>query len=150
MFPGADLTAIDVSDVYLATARKNLAGYRVTYLKGELPSLGLPPASFDRVVCTEVLEHTVDPEAILAEIRRVLRPGGWGVVTVPNDPLIDRLRAEGQTMVIVEQSLNVALAVSDRAVFLEKGQVRFEGPSAELAARDDLARAVFLGAEGGG
>ncbi len=64
--------------------------------------------------------------------------------------VIDRLRAEGQTMVIVEQSLNVALAVSDRAVFLEKGQVRFEGPSAELASRDDLARAVFLGAEGGG
>ncbi|HEX7135437.1 MAG TPA: MFS transporter [Iamia sp.] len=64
--------------------------------------------------------------------------------------VIDRLRAGGQTMVIVEQSLNVALAVSDRAVFLEKGQVRFEGPSAELAARDDLARAVFLGTEGGG
>jgi ABC-type branched-subunit amino acid transport system ATPase component len=60
--------------------------------------------------------------------------------------IVDRLRADGQTMIIVEQSLNVALAVSDRAVFLEKGQVRFEGPSAELAARDDLARAVFLGA----
>ncbi|HMJ76715.1 MAG TPA: ATP-binding protein [Iamia sp.] len=60
--------------------------------------------------------------------------------------IVDRLRAGGQTMIIVEQSLNVALAVSDRAVFLEKGQVRFEGPSAELAARDDLARAVFLGA----
>ena len=52
-------------------------------------------------------------------------------------------------MVIVEQSLNVALAVADRAVFLEKGQVRFEGPAAELLERDDLARAVFLGAEGG-
>ncbi|HEU5149273.1 MAG TPA: ATP-binding protein [Iamia sp.] len=64
--------------------------------------------------------------------------------------VVDRLRAAGQTMVIVEQSLNVALAVSDRAVFLEKGQVRFEGPSAELAERDDLARAVFLGAEAGG
>jgi ABC-type branched-subunit amino acid transport system ATPase component len=49
------------------------------------------------------------------------------------------------TMVIVEQSLNVALAVADRAVFMEKGQVRFDGPAHELAARDDLARAVFLG-----
>jgi hypothetical protein len=34
-------------------------------------------------------------------------------------------------------------------VFLEKGQVRFEGPAAELAKRGDLARAVFLGSEGG-
>ena len=62
---------------------------------------------------------------------------------------IDTLRAAGQTMIIVEQSLNVALAVADRAVFLEKGQVRFEGPARELAERDDLARAVFLGREGG-
>ena len=40
-------------------------------------------------------------------------------------------------------------AVADRAVFLEKGQVRFEGDAQELAERDDLARAVFLGKEGG-
>jgi ABC-type branched-subunit amino acid transport system ATPase component/predicted MFS family arabinose efflux permease len=62
---------------------------------------------------------------------------------------IDTLREAGQTMIIVEQSLNVALAIADRAVFLEKGQVRFEGPAHELAERDDLARAVFLGTEGG-
>ena len=63
--------------------------------------------------------------------------------------VIERLKAEGMTIIIVEQSLNVALAVADRAVFLEKGQVRFSGPAAELAERDDLARAVFLGTEGG-
>ena len=62
---------------------------------------------------------------------------------------IEELKAEGQTMIIVEQSLNVALAVSDRAVFMEKGQIRFEGAAQELAERDDLARAVFLGGEGG-
>ena len=71
--------------------------------------------------------------------------------TVVQDLLshIDTLRAAGQTMIIVEQSLNVALAIADRAVFLEKGQVRFEGDAQELAERDDLARAVFLGKEGG-
>src|SRR5262249_14667713 len=41
--------------------------------------------------------------------------------------LVDNLKARGQTMIIVEQSLNVALAIADRAVFLEKGEVRFEG-----------------------
>jgi ABC-type branched-subunit amino acid transport system ATPase component len=63
--------------------------------------------------------------------------------------LIDRLREAGQTMIIVEQSINIALQVSDRAIFLEKGQVRFEGSAAELLERDDIARAVFLGDEGG-
>lgn len=62
---------------------------------------------------------------------------------------VDRLKEAGLTMVIVEQSINVALAVADRAVFMEKGRVRFEGLTADLLERDDLVRAVFLGAEGG-
>jgi ABC-type branched-subunit amino acid transport system ATPase component/predicted MFS family arabinose efflux permease len=63
--------------------------------------------------------------------------------------LVDHLKSQDQTMIIVEQSLNVALAVADRAVFLEKGEVRFEGPANELLDRGDLVRAVFFGTEGG-
>jgi ABC-type branched-subunit amino acid transport system ATPase component len=63
--------------------------------------------------------------------------------------LVERLKERGQTMIIVEQSLNVAMAISDRAIFLEKGEVRFEGPTTELVERGDLARAVFFGTEGG-
>jgi branched-chain amino acid transport system ATP-binding protein len=63
--------------------------------------------------------------------------------------LVDRLKERGQTMIVVEQSLNVALAISDRAIFLEKGEVKFEGNAQELMERDDLARAVFFGTEGG-
>lgn len=92
MFPDARLTAVDVSGVFLNTARRNLRGYDVRFLQGELDRLALPAASFDRVICTEVLEHTRDPAAILAEIRRILRPGGVAVITVPNDPLILRLK----------------------------------------------------------
>jgi ABC-type branched-subunit amino acid transport system ATPase component len=58
---------------------------------------------------------------------------------------IRELKAAGQTMILVEQSLNIARAVADRAVFMEKGTVRFDGPIDELAGRDDLVRAVFLG-----
>jgi 2-polyprenyl-3-methyl-5-hydroxy-6-metoxy-1,4-benzoquinol methylase len=92
MFPDARLTAVDVSSVFLDTARRNLRGYDVRFLKGELDKLALPAASFDRVICTEVLEHTKDPAAILAEIRRIVRPDGVAVITVPNDPLILRLK----------------------------------------------------------
>ena len=63
--------------------------------------------------------------------------------------VVQELKARGQTMIVVEQSLNVALAFADRAIFMEKGRVRFEGPAQELAERDDLVRAVFLGGEGG-
>jgi ubiquinone/menaquinone biosynthesis C-methylase UbiE len=93
MFPRAKLTAIDVSDVYLENARRNLAGYDVRFLKGEVDKLDLPAGSFDRVICTEVLEHVVDPDAVLAAIARVLRSSGIAVVTVPNDPLILRVKS---------------------------------------------------------
>ena len=63
--------------------------------------------------------------------------------------VVEELKARGQTMIIVEQSLNVAMAIADRAIFLEKGEVRFEGPTAGLLERGDLARAVFFGSEGG-
>ena len=62
---------------------------------------------------------------------------------------VERLKETGLTMVIVEQSVNIALSIADRAVFMEKGQVRFEGPAQELLHRDDLVRAVFLGSDGG-
>ncbi|MDQ3671172.1 MAG: methyltransferase domain-containing protein [Actinomycetota bacterium] len=92
MFPTARLTALDVSDVYLTIARRNLAGYDVAFLKGEVDELDLSPASFDRIICTEVLEHVVDPDAVLASIASLLRPSGVAVVTVPNDPLIQRFK----------------------------------------------------------
>ncbi len=59
--------------------------------------------------------------------------------------VVERLRSQGQTMIIVEQSMNIALSLADRAMYLEKGRVRFEGTAAELANRDDLAKAIFLG-----
>jgi ABC-type branched-subunit amino acid transport system ATPase component len=59
--------------------------------------------------------------------------------------VVAALTRTGMTIVVVEQSLNVALHLARRAVFMEKGTVRFEGASSDLLERDDLARAVFLG-----
>jgi ABC-type branched-subunit amino acid transport system ATPase component len=58
-----------------------------------------------------------------------------------------RIHATGVTMVVVEQSLNIAAELCERSVFLEKGEVRFEGSTRDLMARDDIARAVFLGTQ---
>jgi branched-chain amino acid transport system ATP-binding protein len=47
-------------------------------------------------------------------------------------------------VILVEQSVTIALRLADRAIFMERGRVLFSGPTAELADRDDLVRAVFL------
>ena len=59
-------------------------------------------------------------------------------------PLIDRLRESGTTIILVEQSVNLALTVADTAYFMERGQIRFHGPTAELLNRPDLMRSVFI------
>jgi ABC-type branched-subunit amino acid transport system ATPase component len=58
--------------------------------------------------------------------------------------MVRALRDGGTTVILVEQSVNVALTVADRAYFMEKGEIRFEGPTSELLQRPDLLRSVFL------
>lgn len=61
--------------------------------------------------------------------------------------MIEALAARGITMVLVEQSLNVSLALAQRAYFMERGTIRFEGPTEDLLADRSLVRAVFFGAD---
>src|SRR5690606_20449867 len=58
--------------------------------------------------------------------------------------VVRSLNRDGVTVVVVEQSVNVALTLAERAVFLEKGSVRFEGPTRDLLDRPDVLRSVFL------
>ncbi|MGI8662618.1 MAG: ATP-binding cassette domain-containing protein [Acidimicrobiales bacterium] len=58
--------------------------------------------------------------------------------------VVREIHRRGATIVIVEQSINVALNLAERAVFMEKGEVRFEGPTAELLERPDILRSVFI------
>jgi len=53
------------------------------------------------------------------------------------------LRSEGLTVVLSEQNLPFATGVADRAVIIEKGQIRFDGTMAELAANDEVRRAYL-------
>ncbi|MBA2608255.1 MAG: MFS transporter [Actinobacteria bacterium] len=58
--------------------------------------------------------------------------------------IVRDIHLNGTTVLIVEQSVNVALRIAQRAVFMEKGEIRFEGPTSELLERPDVLRSVFL------
>jgi ubiquinone/menaquinone biosynthesis C-methylase UbiE len=49
----------------------------------DITAIPRPDASFDAIMCTEVLEHVPDPVAALAELNRLLKPGGYFVITAP-------------------------------------------------------------------
>ena len=58
--------------------------------------------------------------------------------------MVRRINAEGIAVVLVEQSVNIALSLVEHAYFMEKGEIRFDGPAADLLKRPDLLRSVFL------
>ena len=58
--------------------------------------------------------------------------------------IVRRIHEQGCTIILVEQSVNVALTLAERAYFMEKGEVRFSGPTGELLERGDILRSVFL------
>jgi ABC-type branched-subunit amino acid transport system ATPase component len=60
--------------------------------------------------------------------------------------IVRDINATGVSIILVEQSANLALSITDHAYFIEKGQLRFDGSSKELLERDDLLRSVFLAA----
>ena len=58
--------------------------------------------------------------------------------------LVREVAAAGTTVLLVEQSVNIALQLATTAYFMERGRIRFSGPARELLERPDLLRAVFL------
>jgi len=78
---GARVVAADYDEVSLKEVRGALEGGATTC--ADARALPFPDAAFDRVVAAEVLEHVDDDAAALAEVARVLRPGGTVAVTVP-------------------------------------------------------------------
>jgi len=58
--------------------------------------------------------------------------------------IVRAIHAQGTTVVVVEQSVSTALRLASRAVFMEKGEVRFTGATADLLERPDILRSVFI------
>ncbi len=65
-------------------------------------------------------------------------------------PMIAAIHEQGTTVILVEQSVNLALTIAETAYFMEKGEIRFHGPTEELLARPDILRSVFLEGVGSG
>lgn len=86
--PGS--TGIDLNPRNLALVRPRLPQH--TVVEGDVEEMPFADASFNTVLCTEVLEHVPHPEAALREVRRVLKPGGVLLGSVPARSLIWRLR----------------------------------------------------------
>jgi 2-polyprenyl-3-methyl-5-hydroxy-6-metoxy-1,4-benzoquinol methylase len=79
---GATVVGLDVDERSAELARRHCVEVHV----GDVETMELPfePGSFDAVVCGDLIEHLRDPQAMLARLRPLLRPGGRLVLSTPN------------------------------------------------------------------
>ena len=86
--PGS--TGIDINPRNVELVARRLPNHRV--VRGDVEALPFEANAFGTVLCTEVIEHIPDPSAALGEFRRVLKPGGVLVGSVPARSMIWKLR----------------------------------------------------------
>jgi ubiquinone/menaquinone biosynthesis C-methylase UbiE len=83
--PDATVTCTDLSRQMLRRARHRLKSRRPRFVAADLSQLPFPDRSFDCITCGYVLEHLPDPEPGLAEMARVLQPGGRMLLLTTED-----------------------------------------------------------------
>lgn len=89
---GAEVFSFDYSDAVDANRLNNGRSPRLHLFQGDIYNIPLPPASFDKVLCFGVLQHTPDPEAAVRNLARYVRPGGELVVDCYKRSLTGLLR----------------------------------------------------------
>lgn len=87
----AKRTGIDLSETMLLRSTKRL-GNDVVLQKMSAEALTFDPSTFDKIICSEVIEHILSPEKALSEIARVLKPGGLAAISIPNEALLEQTK----------------------------------------------------------
>lgn len=81
---GFEVKGIDVSPEAIAYAQKHHARPNVRFVCQPAETLQASGEKFSAIICSEVLEHLAQPEALLETLVQMLKPGGQLIITVPN------------------------------------------------------------------
>jgi 2-polyprenyl-6-hydroxyphenyl methylase/3-demethylubiquinone-9 3-methyltransferase len=120
---GAQVTGIDPAADAIGAARVHAreSGLRIGYDVGAGEALPYDTASFDAVVCVDVLEHVADLNKVLSEVARTLRPGGLFLYDTINRTVLARMA----TITLAEDLLRLLpRGTHDPAMFIRPAELR--------------------------
>lgn len=86
-----NLIGVDPLQWWLDKAKERL-GDRAQLIKGFAEDLPFENKSVDFAICTEVIEHVIEPKVVLKELKRVIRDNGLIIISIPNEKLINKLK----------------------------------------------------------
>jgi ubiquinone/menaquinone biosynthesis C-methylase UbiE len=84
LLPGLRVHGVDISSVSLAGAVARSETFNASFYQAALERLPFANSAFDYITAHEVIEHVEDPAVVLAELSRVLKPGGVCAIATPN------------------------------------------------------------------
>ena len=88
-----NIIGLDISDIALKYAKDKLKNNSsVQLIRGDAQIIPLKNNSIDKIVCSEVLEHVINPKKVIEEIVRISKVDSTIVVTIPNEVLINRVK----------------------------------------------------------
>ena len=88
-----NIIGLDISDVALKYAKDKLKNNSsVQLIKADAQKIPLKSNSIDKIICSEVLEHVINPNKVIEEIVRISKADSTIVVTVPNEVLINKVK----------------------------------------------------------
>lgn len=129
--------AADIAEEFLYRARELSNIYpNISAVRDDITNSNIPDASYDIIVCTEVIEHIPDSQAALRHMRRILRPGGVLILSTPQKFSIMELTCKIAFLPVV---IDIVRFIYGEAI-LETGHINLLTPK---MARHQMAEAGF-------
>lgn len=149
-YPNAAITGVELDGAHVRRARARCAGYgsRVQIHQGDAYALPLDDAAVDLVVCRHLLQAIPEPEAVVAQCARVLRPEGWchllvedyTMIHIDGPPRLDRFWLDGPVQLGIKTGCDMRIGRRgvDLLAGFDRRRLDFITVDTERVARQDF------------
>lgn len=83
-----EVVGLDIARNALEDAKRDIKSDKVKFICADASNIPYQDSYFDKVICSQTLEHLNNPDEVVKEMLRVIKPGGTVVISVPNEKIL--------------------------------------------------------------